>query len=355
MAMHLDDGLLKIVMFQNIKLRKLFGFKIPLILLVPLLGILIVLVNCFDIFGHKPESELNATISTVDNSTQQVSQHRHSLPDGRLVFPILFNDQAEEASSCAPLKSSITSVFTEFQTRGALLDASVYFFDFSTLEWFGINTEQLFKPGSLMKIATGISVMKRAEQNPNFLKQKLTFTEADNLRVGQTFTNQTLQIGKSYNVNELLELMLSHSDNNATLLLNNACGIDALFKTNVDFGITMPLDANFQITIHQYVRFFKALFYATYLSEENSEFLMNLLAHSGFKNGLENGKNQQSNIVIAHKFGERDYNGIFELHDVGIAYKNGGAYLIGVMAKGNSRVDLEQFIGQVSEKITSTL
>jgi hypothetical protein len=82
---------------------------------------------------------------------------------------------------------------------------------------------------------------------------------------------------------------------------------------------------------------------------------MNLLAHSGFKNGLENGNNQQTNLVIAHKFGERDYNGIFELHDVGIAYKNGGAYLIGVMAKGNSRVDLEQFIGQVSKKITSTL
>ena len=66
-----------------------------------------------------------------------------------------------------------------------------------------------------MKIATGITVMKRAEQNPNFLNQKITFTEGDNLHVGQTLTNQTLQTGKSYNVNELLELMLSHSDNHA--------------------------------------------------------------------------------------------------------------------------------------------
>jgi beta-lactamase class A len=342
-------------MIKNNNLRKIFGFKIPLMLLVPILGILIVLTNCFDILGRKQDSELNATISSVDNSTQQVSQHRHSLPDGRLVFPILFNDQAEEASAYGSLKSSITSVYSEYQTRGALLDASVYFFDFSTLEWFGINAEQFFTPGSLMKIATGITVMKRAEQNPNFLNQKITFTEGDNLHVGQTLTNQTLQTGKSYNVNELLELMLSHSDNHATFLLNKACGIDALRKTYNDFGILMPRDANYQITIHQYVRFFKALFFATYLSQENSELLMNLLAHSGFKNGLENGNNQQTNWVIAHKFGERDYNGIFELHDVGIAYKNGGAYLIGVMEKGNSRADLEQFIGQVSKKITSTL
>jgi hypothetical protein len=341
-------------MHKNNYLRKIFGFKIPLMLIVPILGILIVLANFFDLIGKKQDSNLKATISTVDNSTRQVNQHRHSLPDGRLVFPILFNDQAEEASAYASVKSSINSVFTEYQSRGALLDAAVYFFDFSTLDWFGINAEQLFTPGSLMKIATGITAMKRAEQNPNFLKQNITFTEADNLHVGQTLTSQTLQIGKSYNVNELLELMLSHSDNHATYLLNKACGIEALRKTYNDFGISMPRDANYQITIHQYVRFFKALFFATYLSQENSEFLMNLLANSGFKNGLENGNNQQANLVIAHKFGERDYNGTFELHDVGIAYKNGGAYLIGVMAKGNSRVDLEQFIGQVSKKLTST-
>lgn len=340
-------------MFKNIYLRKIVGFKIPLMLLAPILGILIIVANFFDFLGYKKESDLNASLSAIDNSTQNVNQHRNSLSDGRLVFPILFNDRAEEASAYASLKSSITSVCTEYQNRGALLDAAVYFFDFSTLEWFGINAEQLFTPGSLMKIATGITVMKRAEQNPNFLKQNIKFSEADNLHVGQTLTSQTLQIGKTYNVNELLELMLSHSDNHATFLLNKACGIESLRKTYYDFEIPMPRDANYQITIHQYVRFFKALFFATYLSQENSEFLINLLAHSGFKNGLENGNNQQSNLVIAHKFGERDYNGTFELHDVGIAYKNGGAYLIGVMAKGNSRVDLEQFIGQVSKKLTS--
>jgi hypothetical protein len=281
------------------------------------------------------------------------SVHRNSLSDGRLVFPILFNDRAVESPVYASLKSSVSSVCSDYQTQGALLDAAVYFFDFSSLEWFGINTEQRFTPGSLMKIATGITVMKRAEQNPNFLNQRIPFTEADNLHVAQTLTDETLQAGKSYSISELLERMLRHSDNHSTYLLNKACGIEALRKTYNDFGITMPRDASYQITIHQYVRFFKALFFATYVSQEGSEFLMNLLAHSGFKNGLEKGNNSQSNVIIAHKFGERDYKGTFELHDIGIAYKNGGAYLIGVMAKGKKREDLEQFIGQISATLTA--
>lgn len=344
-------------MFKQTNFRKIFGIKIPLILLIPLLGVSIVLYNCFDIFGHKRDSAPKNIDTTVGNSTNQINKqvHRHSLSDGRLVYPILFNDQAQESAAYASLKSSVTTVCTDYRSRGALLDAAVYFFDFSSFEWFGINTEQRFTPGSLMKIATGISVMKRAEQNVNFLNQRITFTEADNLHVAQTLTDETLQAGQSYGIKELLERMLRHSDNHATFLLNKACGIETLRKTYNDFGITMPRDASYQITIHQYVRFFKALFFATYLSQENSEFLMNMLAHSGFKNGLEKLNNQQSNLVIAHKFGERDYNGTFELHDVGIAYKNGGAYLIGVMAKGKNRDDLELFIGQISATLTSAL
>jgi beta-lactamase class A len=344
-------------MFKKTNFRKIFGPKIPLILLIPLLGISIVLANCFDMFGSKRDAAPQNIDTTVGNSTKQINQqvHRHSLSDGRLVYPILFNDHAEESPAYASLKSSVTTVCSNYQSSGTLVDAAVYFFDFSSLEWFGINTEQRFTPGSLMKIATGISVMKRAESNPNFLKQRITFTEADNLHVAQTLTDETLQAGKSYAVNELLERMLRHSDNHATFLLNKACGIETLRKTYTDFGITMPRDANYQITIHQYVRFFKALFFATYLSQENSELLMNLLSQSGFKNGLENGINNQDDLLIAHKFGERDYNGTFELHDVGIAYKNGGAYLIGVMAKGKNRLDLEQFIGQVSATVTSAL
>jgi beta-lactamase class A len=344
-------------MFKKIYLRKIIGIKIPMVLIIPIMGISILLIDCFDIFGHKRYPVPKNIDTTSGNSTQQSKrkEHRLTLSDGRLVYPILFNDRSEEASAYASLKSSINSVYTDYQSRGVLLDAAVYFFDFSSLEWFGINAEQLFTPGSLMKIATSITVMKRAEQNPNFLNQRITFTEADNLHVEQTLSDEILQPGKSYSVKDLLVSMLRHSDNNATFLLNKTCGIDALRKTYNDFDITMPQDASYQITIHQYVRFFKALFYATYLSQENSEYLMNQLANSGFKNGLEKGKNQQSNLVIAHKFGERDYNGTSELHDVGIVYKNGGAYLVGIMAKGNNRVDLEQFIGQISTTLTSSL
>lgn len=176
------------IMFKKIYLRKIIGIKIPMVLPIPIMGISILLIDCFDIFGHKRDPVPKKSDITVGNSTQQVyrNNHRNSLSDVRLVYPILFNDQVEKAPAHATLKSSITSVLTEYKSRGALIDAAVYFFDFSSLEWFGINTEQLFSPGSLMKIGIGITVLKRAEQNPNFLNQRITFTEADNEHVAQT-------------------------------------------------------------------------------------------------------------------------------------------------------------------------
>jgi beta-lactamase class A len=344
-------------MFKKTNFHKVIGIKIPLLAAIPILGISIFLVDYLRIFGTKPESIPSNLKTEVTNDALPVKNetHRHSLANGQLVYPILFNDQTEESANFVGVKSAVNSVCSLYTSQAVLKDAAVYFFDFSSLGWFGINTDQRFTPGSLMKIATAIAVMKRAEQNPNLLNQRILFTEADNLHVAQTLTDETLQAGKSYTAKELLERMLRHSDNHATFLLNKACGIDALRKTYSDFGITMPRDANYQITIRQYVRFFKALFFATYLSQNDSEYVLSLLAQSSFKNGLENGSKQTSNIVIAHKFGERDYNGTFELHDVGIAYKNGSAFLIGVMAKGTNRADLEQFIGQVSATVTAAL
>jgi beta-lactamase class A len=341
-------------MFTKLKFRKIFGIKIPLIVTLPILLLSIGIGFYPDIFGLNREKVMSENFRTPSNEFP-VAQNTHKLklPDGHLVYPILFDEQGENAANYSQMKSSLNSVINNYQLNQSLLDAAIYFYDFSSFEWFGINADQRFTPGSLMKIATAITVMNLAETNPEILNRRITFTERDNLKVNQTLTYETLNAGQSYTVNDLLSRMLRHSDNHATFLLNKQCGIEALRKTYNDFGITMPHDANYQITIHQYVRFLKALFFSTYLNENNSAYLLELLSQSSFKYGLVNNQANQSNLKIAHKFGERDYNGIFELHDVGIVYKNGNAYLLGVMAKGKSRVDLENFIGQISITTTS--
>ena len=339
-------------MFKKDLLKKIIWARIPFIIAFPaIVAFLFVFQYLFVLAKQKFAVEpVQKPLELSRSSGEYSNAHKHKLPTGQLVYPILFNDLSEESAELAPLKSSAEKICAENYTKN-LTDASVYYFDFATLDWFGINTEKQFIPGSLMKIATGIALLKRSETQPEILQKRLVFTEADNLHVAQTLTHETLQIGATYTVTDLLERMLSHSDNHATFLLNKICGIDALRKTYNDFNVEMPRSADYKITLHQYVRFFKALFYATYLSQANSSKVLEYLSHSSFKNGMEGKLKDDSGLIMSHKFGERDYNGIYELHDVGIVYKNESPYLLGIMAKGKNRPELEMFIGAVAEAI----
>jgi len=336
-------------MFKKYRLKQIIWVKIPVIIAFPaFVAILAITYWLLMQYLSKEPNGVSTESISYSNSTQ--GDYKHKLPSGQLVFPILFNDFVDESAELAPLKSAAQTVCASYYSK-SLTDAAVYYFDFASLDWFGINTEQQFMPGSLMKIVTAIALLKRSESNPEILQERLVFTQADNLNVGQTLTHETLHIGASYSVAELLELMLSHSDNHATFLLTKLCGIEALRKTYTDFNVEMPHSADYKITLHQYVRFFKALFYAAYLNKANSSKLLEYLSHSSFKNGIELRLNGESGLIMSHKFGERDYNGVFELHDVGIVYRNESAYLVGIMAKGKNRPELEMFIGAVSEAI----
>lgn len=103
-----------------------------------------------------------------------------------------------------------------------------------------------------------------------------------------------------------------------------------------DLGIPLPRDIDYALSVKEYASFFRILYNASYLTRENSEMALKLLSESKFRGGLA-GK-IPSDIVIAHKFGERemiDENGssINQLHDCGIVYYTPYPYLICIMTR----------------------
>lgn len=153
--------------------------------------------------------------------------------------------------------------------------------------------------------------------------------------------------------------MIMYSDNNAMELLINTIdknSLQALYKKIYDvFGINYSDQNEEFITAKSYSYFFRILYNATYLNRQNSEYALQLLSKSDFKDGLVAGL--PTNIVVAHKFGERALLtpkgevSVRELHDCGIVYYPLNPYVICVMTKGKEFKDLSRIIKDISAAV----
>ena len=213
---------------------------------------------------------------------------------------------------------------------------SVYYRDMGDGPWFSINENQEFNPASMMKVAIMIAWLKRTEANADTLKQTFLFDGAGvDMTSGQTTKpRHTLEAGHRYTVETLLEYMMSYSDNNATSLLLNNVPSAELMAVVKGMGITQnPNGERNSITAHNYSGFFRILYNASFLNRDLSERALQLLSKEDFPQGIYAGV--PKGVTVASKFGEFVDENSNQLHEFGIVYHPKGAYVIGIMTKGN--------------------
>ena len=200
-----------------------------------------------------------------------------------------------------------------------------------------------------------IYYLKKAEQNPSLLSQKILFNKPEFSIPVQSFTTQSIKIGQQYTIRELLTYMIRHSDNNATYLLNRNMDTGLFLKVFTDLGMRKPdlLSLQNELTPIEFSRFLRVLYNGSYLNPELSQFAMELLSQSEFSEGIK--KNIPVEIVVAHKFGEASFGENRTFSESGIIYQQDEPYLITVMAKGNNDTNLIHFIGEVSGYIFQKL
>ena len=260
------------------------------------------------------------------------------------------NYQPTQKNSVVAMEKQIESYLQKAKEEQKVSFASVYYRDLNFGEWMGINEKENFSPASLLKVPIMITAFKKGEADPTFLHKRIAYTtHLDNNAVPNIKDAELIKIGQSYTVENLIERMVEHSDNEAKeLLLQNIDG-NFILKVMADIGVntTGNLNGDF-VSVKDYSGFFRLLYNGTYLNHDMSEKALSILSKVTYDKGLLAGL--PKGVTVAHKFGERAFtdSNIKQLHDCGIVYVSGAPYLVCIMTRGNDFDKMASVISDIS-------
>jgi beta-lactamase class A len=253
-----------------------------------------------------------------------------------------------------PFKHKVKQ-FVDQQTKtGKVREMSVYYRDMTDGPWFGINEKVKYNPASMMKVPVMVAWLKRAQKDPSVLRLKLTFDKNSKSGPPQEIKpEQTLKLGVSYTVEELLRFMMHFSDNKSTALLYYALAQGEMDKVIASMDAANETDGvNNSITVKGYSGFFRILYNASYLNDEMSEKALQLMSYPSFPEGIVGGV--PKGVIVASKFGvfnEDETPDDIQLHEFGIVYHPKGPYILGVLTRGNNWKAQAEIIRSLSELV----
>ena len=269
------------------------------------------------------------------------------------INPLLECEQATNLlsdSELKPMRDHVEKFIRENVKKRWGDEISVYYRELNDGHAFNIGKDTQFYPASLLKVPEMISVLKKAETDPQILTKRIAYKNPDLKSIQNTDVADKLLFGRSYTVEDLLIRMIDYSDNVSSLLLEEAISKIDLRKAYDDLGIPDPYylndESGYMLSAELYSSFFRVLFNASYLSREMSEKALKYLTKTDYKKGLVAGV--PPNIAVAHKFGLRKIKGIKQLHDCGIVYYPGHPYLLCVMTSGPIPEYLDTTIAEIS-------
>jgi beta-lactamase class A len=267
------------------------------------------------------------------------------------VKPLLFIDDYCEGDSLVTIKKEMNDIIERYKYEHGVVSASVYLRDYHNNSWTSVNEEVAYEPGSLFKVPILMAYLKMSEQKPGTLDKELLFETPFAINKNVAFHSKQIQLGKSYKIRELLKYMIAYSDNNATALLNNNLKPEVLKKLFTDFKLEVPdtTAQHYYFTVTQYSLFMRALYNASYLTIDNSEFAMELLNKCDFNKGIVNGLPKGTRVT--HKFGESGTPVEMQLHESAIIYGRARPYLLTVMTKGKDNASLCNLLSDLSDSV----
>lgn len=211
-----------------------------------------------------------------------------------------------------------------------------------------INPNERFWPASLTKVPIAMAVMGAVERGRWSLDDELILAEED--RIAESSSLDTYPVGTSFTIEKLLEAMLSKSDNSAYHLLLRSVPQSELSGVRDGLGLEDLFSPEGKVNSKEYARVLRALYTASYLNREHSEYLLELLDDSSFDDFLQSGV--PASVPFPHKFGlfpeEHTYN------DAGIVYVANRPYLITVLIQTDGtdagQTNVPTFMNEVSER-----
>jgi beta-lactamase class A len=301
------------------------------------------------ILGGTQNSTSSIPASVTPPILAPVEYRINTTPQYSLINPLIFIDTDQRLfPEFNNFDKQISTYVDSAQRKNEASSVSVYLRDMNSGHWTGTNENELYEPGSMLKVAVLIAYERyamdqstlRKTTTADVLSQKLYYPGAD--ESGQYYKSVNPPLAKGYHtILDILDSMIINSDNTALqILMKNQQ--DAFTSVYDDFRLPpspVVQDGDF-MTAKSYSVVFRSLFNGSYLNRSASEQALELLTKTTFNDGLMAGI-PSSTVQVAHKFGERTYatdSGLIlgrELHDCGIVYYPRHPYLLCVMTKGN--------------------
>lgn len=249
------------------------------------------------------------------------------------------------------VESHIRTLIEELKTRHQLQEMSLIFRDLNNGPSFSINPHSKYSGASLLKVPIMIGYLRKAEEKPDILLEKIKYDPAThdaNSHVQLVQPPAPLLPGEEYTVDELMARMITQSDNSATIMLGLQHPEADVIPTLQAMGVTLSfVNEDAYISVRDYASIFRILFNSTFLTRKWSNASLRLLSQSHFKDGLAAGV--PKDVMVAHKFGERSLDATTQqFHDCGIIYKPKQPYLLCVMSRGSNLQNLIKSVAEVS-------
>lgn len=271
----------------------------------------------------------------------------------KYINPLLAVDvnQEKNFSFNKALELGIRGLIDDRKRRGDIQSAAVYIRNIESGNWVGINENEKFSPGKLLKIPIMIAYFKLGEGDPPIFDEKIRFAGPVTTDTESPPTEQ-IEKGKEYRIDDLIERMFVYNDNNAANLLFDYIDKKTLNEVYSDLGVDfqeVSKETDDFISVKAYSLFFRVLYNATYLNRNSSEKALSILAATGNKTGL--GAIFPKEIPIAESVGGRKDKdkgpNAVELSDCGIVYFPKHPHLFCIMVRGDSRERAGQWFKDV--------
>jgi beta-lactamase class A len=253
-----------------------------------------------------------------------------------------------------PLREALSAKKEELKAAGAVTHLSIYFQDLNHGPRFGIGEYDKFYPASLLKLPVLIFFLHAADLDPAILNKTLTLAGDTGANDNVTSPEETVMPGVPYAIRDLLRKMIVYSDNRSFVLLveeMKSLSEDTAYITFRDLDIsqmTANTDTNY-VTISPFAKLFAILYNTGYLSKERSQYGLELLSETTFREGIAAGVPQD--LLVAHKFGYTEVPGEKQLHDCGIVYHSKMAYILCVLTSGPESTRLNEAIIELSRMV----
>jgi beta-lactamase class A len=216
----------------------------------------------------------------------------------------------------------------------------VYFEYLPTGSSIGVNDREEFHAASLFKLPTVMAYYHWKERTGSREDPVLTIEEK---HINNEFGNLWKEgIGHKIKLSEAVKLALQESDNTAAQLIIDYVTREDFEAVYEGLDIELELDSKGAIlTAKNYSSILKSLYFASVLSKDSSEEILDYLTKTKFPDKLAAGV--PGDVMVAHKIGNfNDEDGEEAYTDCGIVYIPRRPYLLCMLSRSDEETARER-------------